>query len=95
MRASRLIFSGPVVAIWAVAFAWAQAPSPLAPKPSPSIPLVLAGGTVVDVTDWGRSAKDIENAVVIVRDGPFPKAPGSSTAPVSFLSQGWLTALPG
>ena len=69
MRASRLIFSGPVVAIWAVAFAWAQAPSPLAPKPSPSIPLVLAGGTVVDVTDWGRSAKDIENAVVIVRDG--------------------------
>jgi hypothetical protein len=24
---------------------------------------------VVDVTDWGRSAKDIENAVVIVRDG--------------------------
>jgi len=69
MRASRLIFSGPVVAIWAVAFAWAQAPSPLAPKPSPSIPLVLAGGTVVDETDWGRSAKDIENAVVIVRDG--------------------------
>jgi hypothetical protein len=69
MRASRLIFSGLVVAIWAVAFAWAQAPSPLAPKPSPSIPLVLAGGTVVDVTDWGRSAKDIENAVVIVRDG--------------------------
>ena len=69
MRAARLIFSGPVVAIWAVAFAWAQAPSPLAPKPSPSIPLVLAGGTVVDVTDWGRSAKDIENAVVIVRDG--------------------------
>ena len=69
MRASRLIFSGPVVAIWAVAFAWAQAPSPLAPKPSPSIPLVLAGGTVVDVTDWGRSAKDFENAVVIVRDG--------------------------
>jgi hypothetical protein len=31
--------------------------------------LVLAGGTVVDVSDWGRSAKDIEDAVVIVRNG--------------------------
>jgi hypothetical protein len=30
---------------------------------------VLAGGTVVDVSDWGRSAKDIEDAVVIVREG--------------------------
>jgi hypothetical protein len=35
----------------------------------PSVPLVLAGGTVVDVTNWGRSAKDLEDAVVIVRDG--------------------------
>jgi len=34
-----------------------------------SIPLVLTGGTVVDVTDWGHSAKDMQDAVVIVRDG--------------------------
>jgi len=31
--------------------------------------LALVGGTVVDVTEWGHSAKDIEDAVVIVRDG--------------------------
>jgi len=29
----------------------------------------LAGGTVVDVSDWGRSARDLPDAVVIVRDG--------------------------
>jgi hypothetical protein len=37
--------------------------------PQASVPLVLAGGTVVDVTDWGRSAKDLPDAIVIVRDG--------------------------
>ena len=31
------------------------------------VPLVLTGGTVVDVTDWGRSAKDLQNAVVIIQ----------------------------
>src|ERR1039457_3479822 len=30
---------------------------------------VLSGGTVVDVTDWGHSARDLGNAIVIVRDG--------------------------
>jgi hypothetical protein len=34
-----------------------------------SVPLVLAGGTVVDVTDWGRSAKDLPDAIVVMRDG--------------------------
>jgi hypothetical protein len=31
--------------------------------------LALVGGTVVDVSDWGRSAKDLLDAIVIVRDG--------------------------
>jgi hypothetical protein len=30
---------------------------------------VLAGGTVVDVTDWGHSAKDLPDAVVVLHDG--------------------------
>jgi len=46
----------------------AQVPT-LTPRPPASVALVLAGGTVVDVTDWGHSAKDIPDAVVIVRDG--------------------------
>lgn len=40
-----------------------------APASPPAVPLVLAGGTVVDVTNWGRSARDIPNAVVIIREG--------------------------
>jgi len=51
--------------------AWPQAPTPALPKAPAAAPapLVLAGGTVVDVTEWGRSAKDLQDAVVIVRDG--------------------------
>jgi hypothetical protein len=34
-----------------------------------SVPLVLTGGTVIDVADWGHSARDLPDAVVIIRDG--------------------------
>ena len=30
---------------------------------------MLAGGTVIDVTEWGHSANDIQDAVVYIRDG--------------------------
>ena len=36
---------------------------------SQSIPLVLSGGTVVDLANWGRSASDQHDSVVIIRDG--------------------------
>jgi hypothetical protein len=32
-------------------------------------PLALVGGTIVDVTGWGDSARDISGAVVVIRDG--------------------------
>jgi hypothetical protein len=48
---------------------WAGQPQQVQPKLTGSVPLVLAGGTVVDVTEWGHSAKDMQDAVVIVRDG--------------------------
>jgi hypothetical protein len=35
--------------------------------PAPPTPLVLTGGTVIDVTNWGRSANDLANAIVIVQ----------------------------
>jgi hypothetical protein len=49
-------------------------PSPFSKAQVPPLPvvpniLVLSGGTVVDVTQWGHSAGDLEDAVVIVRDG--------------------------
>jgi hypothetical protein len=49
--------------------AWQQSQTQIIPKPVGSIPLVLVGGTVVDVTDWGHSARDLQDSVVIVRDG--------------------------
>jgi hypothetical protein len=36
---------------------------------APPVPLVLAGGTVVDVTSWGDSARDIPGAIVVIRAG--------------------------
>ena len=65
MRLSRIISSGALGLLLAAQAAGAQAPSAL----SPSVPLVLAGGTVVDVTGWGGSAKDLPDAIVIMRDG--------------------------
>ena len=73
---------GPVVAVLAVALAGAQTTSPFAPKVASSPPLVLAGGTVVDVNDWGRSAKDLENAIVVVRDGRITEVGSAMAIPI-------------
>ncbi len=69
MGLSRLLLLCAVGPVLASALAWPQTPSQFPPRIPPSIPLVLAGGTVVDVTDWGHSAKDMPDAIVIVRDG--------------------------
>ncbi len=38
------------------------------PQPAQPAPLALVGGTVVDVSNWGRSANDIPGAVVLIED---------------------------
>ncbi len=67
--------------LWITAFLLAgpslQAQEPPAPPPPPP-PLVLAGGTVIDLTDWGHSAKDLHDAIVIL-DGGKISAVGSRT----------------
>ena len=65
MRLALTLLSGVVGAALVLPAAWAQPPSSLAPRLSPSPPLVLVGGTVVDVSDWGGSAKDLADAVVL------------------------------
>jgi hypothetical protein len=59
--------------VLAGSLAWSQAPPSFASRGQVPMtfapPLVLVGGTVVDVTNWGRSAKDLSDAIVIVRDG--------------------------
>lgn len=45
---------------------------PVYPQVEPAAPsnvLVLSGGTVVDVTNWGDSAHDLQNAVVVIQNG--------------------------
>jgi hypothetical protein len=69
MRFSGHLLLGAVGFVLAAQLAWPQAPNLFVPRNPSSVPLVLAGGTVVDVTDWGGSAKDLPDAVVIVRDG--------------------------
>ncbi len=36
---------------------------------TPPVPLVLTGGTLVDVTNWGDSAHDLPGAIVVIQDG--------------------------
>jgi hypothetical protein len=52
--------------------AWPQAPAPL----------VLTGGTVIDVSNWGHSAADLPNAVVIVQNGKITDVGPAATLQV-------------
>ena len=69
MRILRIVLTGMGEVALAGILAWAQAPPSIIPKVPVSVPLVLAGGTVIDLSDWGRSARDLNDAIVIVRDG--------------------------
>ena len=69
MRKFRSALAGIGGAALAGILAWAQTPISAIPKVPASTPLALVGGTVVDVTDWGHSARDLQDAIVIVRDG--------------------------
>jgi hypothetical protein len=46
---------------------------------SQPVPLVLTGGTVVDLTNWGHSANDLRDSVVIVREGKISEVGPRST----------------
>ncbi len=67
----------------ACVLAWAQVQAPPAELPSPApVPLVLSGGTIIDVTQWGDSANDLQNAVVIVVNGQITAVGPASQIPV-------------
>ena len=66
--------------LFALACAVALAPVPALAQNEPA-PLVLSGGTVIDLTNWGESARDIPNAVVVIREGRIAEVgPASSIA---------------
>jgi hypothetical protein len=49
---------------------------------APVVPLVLEGGTLVDVTDWGRSAKDQPDSIVIVQNARITDVGSRATLPI-------------
>ena len=78
----RLLHFFPVLLIVGCSIAALPAHSQPESQPPP-VPLVLAGGTVVDVTNWGRSARDIPDAVVVIGDGRIAEVglPGEVAIP--------------
>ncbi|MGA8742109.1 MAG: hypothetical protein WB561_13075, partial [Terracidiphilus sp.] len=68
MRLICIVLAWTLLALSADIPASSQPPGQITPKPAPA-PLVLIGGTIVDVTDWGRSALDQQNSIVIIQNG--------------------------
>jgi hypothetical protein len=62
-------------------FAWSQATEEVTPQPGPAA-LVLIGGTIIDVSDWGRSALDQQNSIVIIEDGKIAQVGSQSVIQV-------------
>jgi len=67
--------------ISAAVLAWSQAPSPN-PNPTPAPELVLAGGTLVDLTNWGRSARDQPDSIVVISEGNIVAAGSRADVPI-------------
>ena len=77
MRSSLLLTAGIVCLITGIR-AIAQAPQPAQGPP----PLVLAGGTLVDVTNWGRAARDLPDSIVIISEGKIIAAGSRADVPI-------------
>src|SRR5665213_192630 len=82
MRPHRIVLAWIGGLALAGVLAWPQAPGPAAQAVPAPAPLVLAGGTVVDVTDWGRSAKDLQNSIVIIEAGRVVAVGSSDEVPI-------------
>jgi len=68
------------VAFNAIVFLAALAAGAQTPPAAPA-PLVLIGGTLIDVTAWGRSAHDLPDAVVVIREGRITEV-GPASLPI-------------
>ena len=68
--------------ISAAVLAWSQAPPPPNLNSAPAPTLVLAGGTLVDVTNWGRSARDQPDSIVVISEGKIVAAGSRADVPI-------------
>ncbi len=76
MRFSRVFPAWLCLVASAGVSAWPQAPQ------TPPVPLVLAGGTIIDVTNWGRSAKDQTDSVVLITEGKITAVGSRADLPI-------------
>jgi hypothetical protein len=60
----------------------AFAPVAAHPQVEPAAPLVLTGGTVVDVSNWGHSARDVPDSIVVIQEGKITEVGPRSQVPV-------------
>jgi Amidohydrolase family len=67
--------------VLAAVLAWSQAFSQAPSSPSPP-QLILAGGTVIDVSNWGRSARDLPDAIVVISDGKITAVGSRAEIPI-------------
>lgn len=44
--------------------------------------MALVGGTVIDLTNWGDSARDLQNAIVLIRDGRITDVGTAGSIPI-------------
>jgi hypothetical protein len=82
MKLFQIVLAGMGAAALASIMACAQVQPPFLSKAPASSVLVLAGGTVVDVTYWGHSAKDLSDAIVVVRDGRIVEVGSRLAVPI-------------
>src|ERR1700728_3310986 len=81
---------GPSVCAAVLSFAagtWSIAVQNTPPKPVQPPLLVLAGGTIIDVTSWRHSANDIQDAIVYIRDGHILAVGPRASLPIPKGSQ--------
>jgi hypothetical protein len=81
MRFLRFVRAWICGSVVASLLAWSQPPSQTSPNPPPP-QIVLVGGTVVDVGNWGRSARDLPDAVVILSEGKITAVGSRTEVPI-------------
>lgn len=83
MRHTRFFLALILVWIAAAGPAWSsQAPPQINPYPPLVAPLALVGGTVVDVTNWGRSARDLHDSIVVIDQGKIVAVGARADLPI-------------
>ena len=82
MRHLRLLQAWIWFLIVAAGPAWSSQTPQIGPYPPLVAPLALVGGTLIDVTNWGRSARDLHDSIVIVDQGKIVAVGARADLPI-------------